>query len=209
MMYNKDYNLSNKSSSKVPIEFEILIASFIISLIIIFFIAVPKYNEVKISKEHIRLIKKNTNLKKEALASLKGFKNGDENTSKSESVKVKSLLLEKNKSELYIANINEIAKSPNSKMEIISLDSVDDNKKNNSDKECSLKKTTINLVLLGEYDNLIAFLDRMEKIIPLINLEKLEVKKNNTINYDEVADSISPDDKVDFTVNITLSFYYM
>ena len=203
MNYTKR-SFPGEANNKIYVEFKIIIASFLLSLVILFFIARPIYMEMKINKDHVELIKKSINLKNEALASLEDFENKNININNREIEKVKSLLLDENKSELYIANINKISKLPDSSMEITSL-LIGETANNISNKENDLKKVTIDLSLTGDYDRLIIFLDRVEKVIPLMNIESLSVEKNDLENYEVVY---NPNERIDVTADIVLSFYY-
>ncbi|MCK4918796.1 MAG: hypothetical protein KAS01_00220 [Candidatus Pacebacteria bacterium] len=197
-------SLPGETNNKIYVEFKIIIASFLLSLVVLFFVARPIYMEMKINKDWVELIKKNTDLKNEALVSLEDFENKNININSRELMKVKSLLSDEDKSELYIANINKISKLPDSNMEIISL-SIGEAINNPPNQGSGLKKVTIDLLLAGKYDRLIIFLNRAEKIIPLMNIESLSIEKNDSENY-EVIDNLNKE--IDVTADIALSFYY-
>ena len=206
MMYNTVHDSSYKRNNNIYIELKVLIVSFLLSLIILFFIAKPIYVEMKTNKDQIGLIQKNITLKNVALASLEDFKNENKNIRNEELIKVKSLLQEEDRVELYIANINKISQLNDSDMEIISL-LIGEAGRASPDREGALIKATISLSLMGEYDKLIVFLGNIEKFIPLVNLESLEIERSDLIN-NEVSDYTSLDEKNDITVNIVLSYYY-
>ena len=206
MMYNTVHDSSYKRNNNIYIELKVLIVSFLLSLIILFFIAKPIYVEMKTNKDQIGLIQKNITLKNVALASLEDFKNENKNIRNEELIKVKSLLQEEDRVELYIANINKISQLNDSDMEIISL-LIGEAGRASPDREGALIKATISLSLMGEYDKLIVFLGKIEKLIPLVNLESVEIERSDLIN-NEVSDYTSLDEKNDITVNIVLSYYY-
>lgn len=199
-----NHGLPSKMNGKIYTEFKIISASFLLSLVVLFFIARPIYMEMKTNKDQIELIKKNIDLKNEALISLEDFENKNININSKELMKVKSLLSDEDKSEFYIANINKISKLPDSNMEITSL-SIGETVNNPPNQGSGLKKVTIDLLLAGKYDRLIIFLNRAEKIIPLMNIESLSIEKNDSENY-EAIDNLNKE--IDVTADIVLSFYY-
>ncbi len=225
-IHNTDHDLPNKESSNLYLQFKVLIVSFLFSLMILFVLARPIYMEMKTNKDQIKLIQKNLDLKNSALASLENFSNEHKNIKNEELIKVKSLLQGEDRAELYIANINKISQLNDSDMEIVSL-SMGEIGKVDSNQEGGLVKATIDFSLIGEYSKLIVFLGKIEKLIPLVNLESLEIEKNdlmddevlvvnlesleiekNDLIDDEVLDYKSLDENIKITANIVLSYYY-
>ncbi|MBW6440966.1 hypothetical protein K0B03_02960 [Patescibacteria group bacterium] len=205
----KNYNSLDNKKGNIPIEFEILIVTFVLSLIIIFFVAVPQYKELKINASHVELIKKNIELKKKAIVSLSNFETEKEVVREDDLMKIKGLLPAEDVSEIYIANINRIAELPVSKMNILSL-GVSGSAKGAANKSFSLRKTTINLSLVGKYDKFLVFLGQMEKIAPLIYVESFSIAPIISDNYIEGQENKTNTNGGDYTVNVdmTLSFFY-
>jgi len=203
-MYSTNHSLPNNKNSKIYIEYQVIIISFCLALLVLFFIAKPIYTETKINRDQLALIAKNTNLKNRALASLEDFENQNKSINNRELMKVKSLFSEEDQVELYIANINKISQLSDSNMDIISL-LIGETGSCFSSQKNDLKQVTIDLSLTGEYDKLMTFLERVERVIPLMNIELLKIEKNDSEN-DIIIDNF--DKGINITADITLSFYY-
>ncbi|MCK4891188.1 MAG: hypothetical protein KAS78_00830 [Candidatus Pacebacteria bacterium] len=216
MKDNKNFNEYENSSSKISIETKLVLLSFVFSLILLFVFVVPKYRQVKILEEQIKLIQENIESKNRVLEQVKDYNQKNKTIREMDLEKFSSLFLEKNNIEKYIADINRIAKSSGSRVNVGKF-LISDPKSVKLPIEnisLDLQSTDISFSVLGDFDNFMSFLDSIEKNVPLMELSSLNIikieNKDLTESKIEHEEDGEADAKTIFVeANVILSFYYL
>ncbi|NOQ68192.1 type 4a pilus biogenesis protein PilO [Patescibacteria group bacterium] len=216
METNKNFNKYGNSSGKIPIETELLFLSFVFSLILIFVFVVPKYRQMEISKEQIKLIQENVESKNSVLEKVKDYNEKNKTIREMDLKKFNSLLPERNNVEKYIADINKMADTSGSRVNIgkFSISNPRFVKSPVRNSSLDLRATDISFSVLGDFDNLMSFLDSIEKNVPLMELSSLNIGKieNEDLTRSKIEneeDGETAAKTIFVEANIILSFFYL
>lgn len=208
-----------KLSGKTSIKTEFLLTALVFSLIIIYILVAPQYKQAKIVKEQIRLNQESVKLKENALMKIKSYNRINQKIEEKDLEKFQNLLQEKNNFESYLANINKIANTSESRVSLGDF-STDKPKPADFPKEeniSDLQTVKISFTVKGSFDNFMSFLDSLERIVPLAELNSLNLR--NITEKDEIGDKakneaeISPEEVIEENIlvesDIEMSFYYI
>ncbi len=213
----ESYNIGEvKSSQKiVSKEMVFLFVSLAVSLIIFFVFSFPEYKKMKVMELEIGLIKDNINYRENTAKKIKNFNEKYKDVKTKDIDKISSLLSDRNNFEEHLANINNSARANG----IL----IDDFLVAESTESDSVFKTVeVNFSAKGVFSNFFLFLDSLEKSIPLTDLNKLKIKKNEI--EDEKIVKTETETKIEegmeegieienvpivLEYDITLSFYYL
>lgn len=216
MEANKNFNKYGNSNGKIPIETELLLLSFVFSLILVFVFVVPKYRQMEISKEQIKLIQENIESKNSVLEKVKDYNEKNKTIREVDLKKFNSLLSERNNVEKYIADINKMANTSGSRVNIgkFSISNPRFVKSPVRNSSLDLRATDVSFSVLGDFDNLMSFLDSIEKNVPLMELSSLNIRKTKRENLTESKIENKEGGKADAEIvfveaAVVLSFYYL
>lgn len=165
-------------NKEIPAETKLSFLSLVVSLIIIFVLAAPKYKEVKIAEVRAGLMEKNLELKEGVIKKIADYNEINKDLSDEDVKKFSKLLPEEDSTEDYIANIGDLAAANKIFISDFSV------RKSSKQTEIATESETlklntaeVSLSLSGNFTDLMLFLGRLEKSVPLMNLNKLEIGK--------------------------------
>ncbi len=213
-MINVKSDTCEKLSGKTSIGTELLLAALVFSLIIVYILVAPQYKQTKIVKEQIRLNQESIELKKSALEKIKNHNKINKELGEKDLEKFKNLLQEKNNFESYLASINKIANTSESRVSLSDF-SIDKPKPADFSEGNvnGLQMVKISFTAKGDFDSFMSFLDSLEKNVPLAELNSLDLR--NITKKDEIKNEaeIKPEEVIEANVlvesNIEMSFYYI
>ena len=214
-MYTDEQIEVHRNPNKgIPMEIKLPFLSLAASLIIIFVFAVPKYKEVKMAEIQVGLIEKNIELKEDVVKKITNYNEINKDLRDEDIEKFSKLLPKENNIEEHLANIGNLA--------IINRVVIDDFSVQKSNKSAKMvvggKTLNLNVVnaefsSYGSFIDTMLFLDCLEKSIPLININKLEIsekeKDKNDKNGENNEEDKGADENVRMGSNINFSFYYL
>ncbi len=217
-MFNVKSDTYEKLSGKTSIGTELLLAALVFSLVIIYILVAPQYKQAKIVKEQIRLNQANIELKKSALEKIKNHNEASKEPEEKDLEKFKNLLQEKNNFESYLASINKIANTSESRVSLGDFSISESKPADFSEGNISgLQTVEISFTAKGDFENFMSFLNSLEKTVPLINLNSLDLR-NITEKDDEVKNEVETETEVKpeevetnilIESNIKMAFYYI
>lgn len=203
-------------SRGIPLETKLPFLSLVVSLAIIFILVVPEYKEAKMTEMRAELMKKNLKLKEDVVKKITDYNEINKDLDEKDIEKFSKLLPKENNIEEYVANIGDLA--------AINRIFISDFSVKRSDKltevvvgsrTLNLNAVEVNFSLDSDFTDLMSFLDYLERNIPLIDVNRLEIstkeKKENDfhIESDAPAENTEIDEKVWIEANINFLFYYL
>jgi len=218
-MINIKPGTCEKLSGKTSIGTELLFAALVFSLVIIYVLVLPQYKQSKIVKEQIRLNQESIELKKTALMKIKSYNRINQKIEEKDLEKFQNLLQRKNNFESYLASINKIANTSESRVSLSDF-STDEPKPAVFSKEeniSGLQAVKIGFTAKGNFDNFMSFLNSLEKSVPLMELNSLSLsnitEKDEAENEAENEGEIKSEEVIETNIfvksNIEISFYYI
>lgn len=200
-------NLNNE----IPIEIKLPVLSLIVSLAIILIFAIPKYKEVKMAEIQVGLMEKNIEMKEDVVKKIINYNEINKDLKDEDIEKFVKLLPKENNIEEHLANIGNLA--------IVNRIVVDDfsvHKSNKSakmvvgGKSVGLKEINAEFSSSGSFADTMSFIDCLERSIPLININNLEINKKEKDKKDkEDEEDEKTDENVRMESNVSFSFYYL
>ena len=197
----------------VPIEIKLPLLSLVVSLAIIFVFAVPKYKEAKMAEIQVGLMEKNIELKEDVVKKIISYNEINKDLKDEDIEKFSKLLPKENNIEEYVANVGNLAIINNIVIDNFSV------QKSNKSTEIVIGGKTLDLNVVnvgfsshGSFVDSMFFLDYLEKSIPLVNINNLEINREEKDKNDENSENDREDKKADEDVyvesKISFSFYY-
>ncbi|MCK5490640.1 MAG: hypothetical protein KAI67_02240 [Candidatus Pacebacteria bacterium] len=189
-----------KHNKKITNNILILVISLMVSCIIIIIFTKPIYNNLKLGGFEIEAKEKSIESREFTLSRVMKIEVNDEY--KTSVKKIEDLVSEGNQYEEYLANIANLANRRNI---IINELQISDTEKKPIEKDVksNFNSEAINVLATGEFSNFINFLEDIEKNMPLMEVNHLEIEKIDK-KTDEVA---SLNSRLSFSVKINY-FYY-
>lgn len=216
MEADKNFDKYGNSSGKIPIEAELLILSFVFSLILVFVLVVPEYKQMKIAEERVKLIQENIESKNSVLEKVKDYNEKNKTIREMDLEKFNSLLSERNNVEKYIMDISKIANTSGSRVIVrgFSISNPRAVKLPAENSSLDLQAVAISFSASGDFDNFMSFLDSIEKNVPLMELNSLNIRKIESEDLTESKIENEEDGEVDAKIifveaDVVLSFYYL
>ncbi len=213
-MINMKSDTYEKLSGKTSIGTELLLAALVFSLVIIYILVAPQYKQAKIVKEQIRLNQANIELKKSALEKIKNHNEASKEPEEKNLEKFKNLLQEKNNFESYLASINKIANTSESRVSLGDFSISESKPADLSEGNISgLQTVEISFTAKGDFENFMSFLNSLEKTVPLMNLDSLDLRNITEKDESKNETEAKPEEAIEASVlvesNIRMSFYYI
>ena len=187
---------------KIPKEFAFLFFSMIISCVVIYVFAAPLYEDSKIKKLEIGVKENNIESRELLLSRVMKIEISDEDKVSVENIeKIKSLVSNRDNYEEYLVNIVEIASDRNI---LINDLKISDYKKVSAKNKANggFNSNVINFSASGGFFNFINFLEDIERNIPLMQLESVEIGEKESENSSIASNSI-----LNFSVKINFFNY--
>ncbi len=218
-MINIKSGAYGKLSGKTSIGTELLLAALVFSLVMVYIFAAPQHKQAKIVKEQIRLNQKNIELKKSALEKIKNYNETIKEPEEKGLEKFKNLLQEKNNFESYLASINKIANTSESRVGLSGF-SISESKSADISfgKISGLQMVEISFTAKGDFDSFMSFLNSLEKSAPLMNLSSLDIsditeKDDESKKEVETETEVKPEEIIETNIliesNVKMAFYYI
>ena len=191
-----------QQKKKIPKEFAFLFFSMIASCVIIYSFADPLYKDAKIKKLETGVKKNNIESRELLLSRVIKAEISDEDKISVENIeKIKSLASNRDNYEEYLVNIVEIATGRNILIKDLA---VSDYKKVSAKSKANgnFNSSVISFSASGGFSNFINFLEDIERNIPLMQVESVEIGKEGSEN-----DSIASSSMLSFSVKINFFHY--
>lgn len=208
------YGNSNRG---IPMGIKLPLLSLVISLVIIFVFAIPKYKEAKMAEIQVGLMEKNIELKEDVVKKIANYNEVNKDLKDEDIEKFGKLLPKENNIEEYVANIGNLATI--NKVVIDGFSAQEANKPTKmvvGGKTLSLNVVNVELFLYGSFIDTMSFLGCLEKSIPLININKLgisEKEKDKNSENSENSENDEEDKGADKNIHmesvISFSFHYL
>ena len=176
-----DRKLKKNISSKVAILFSALV----FSVIIISSLASPEFKRMKLIKLEKEMIDNNLELKRDMIGRIAKFNKTNKDLDEDDLKKIYNLLPDNSSLNKQMAGINKFATSGGNEILIKNFSTSKAktpalNKSQNSEGIPDLKEVYFNLSLSGSFREFASFFDSIEKNIPLINVESLNIMREET-----------------------------
>ncbi len=191
-----------QQKKKIPKEFAFLFFSMMTSCIIIYSFAAPLYEDSKIKKLEIGVKKNNIESREILLSRVMKAEISDEDKVSVENIeKIKSLASNRDNYEEYLVNIVEIASGRNiliSDLSVSNYEKVSAKSKVNG----NFNSSVISFSASSGFFNFIDFLEDIERNIPLMQVESVEISKGESED-DSMASSLM----LSFSIKINFFHY--
>jgi len=189
-----------KQHEKISNNILILVISLMVSCIIIIIFTKPIYNNLKFGGFEIEAKEKSIESREFTLSRVMKIEVNDEY--KTSVKKIEDLVSDGNQYEEYLANIANLANRRNIIIDELQISDAE-KEPTKKDVKSNFNSESINVLATGEFSNFINFLEDIEKNMPLMEVNHLEIEKIDK-NTDEVA---SLNSRLNFSVKINY-FYY-
>ena len=191
-----------QQKKKIPKEFAFLFFSMIASCIIMYGFAAPLYEDSKIKKLEIGVKKNNIESRELLLSRVMKAEISDEDKISVENIeKIKGLASNRDNYEEYLVNIVEIAGGRNvliNDLTVSNYGKVSAKSKVNG----NFSSSVISFSASGGFFNFINFLEDIERNIPLIQVESVEIGKEGSKD-----DFVASSSMLSFSVKINFFHY--
>ena len=175
-------------------DFVFLISSLIVSCVILYFFVAPLYRIYKINLLEIDVKIENVEARKVLLSGIIDSKENNENETYIKNIeKIKNLVYLRDNYEGFLAKIIDISQKRGILIENFSISTAGVDNKNFYSKNVSFSAS-------GGYINLLNFLEDLEKSIPLIHVDSLEIKKSGDSDDEEQSKILN--------ISVKTKFYY-
>ena len=175
-------------------DFVFLISSLIVSCVILYFFVAPLYRTYKINLLEIDIKTKNVEARKILLSSIIDSRENNENETYLKNIeKIKNLVYARNNYEGFLAKIIDISQRRGILVENFSISTAGVGNKDFYSKNVSFSAS-------GGYTNLLNFLEDLEKSIPLIHVDSLDLRKGNDNDDGEQSKILN--------ISVKTKFYY-
>jgi len=188
-----------KQKKKISKEFIILFFSMIVSCTIIYFVIKPMYEDLRFRDLEIKAKEDSIELR-EALF-LRVMEVEINNEYKTSIEKINSLVSTSDDYEEYLANIVDIADRKNILIDKLQVSDEKEILEENDD-NTNFNSKSVDIIASGEFFNFINFLKDIEKNMPLMQIEFIEIDKVNSDNNDYVGLSSI------LTFSIKINYFY-
>jgi len=182
----ENYKIAKIKSSQKIISKEVifLAVSLAVSLAVFFVFLLPEYKKMETVKFEKDLIKDNLKSREKTADKIEDFNKKYKDVEKKDLDKINNLLSDRNNFEEHLSYIDNFAKTNGILINDFTVtetsESDSDSESNNISNDILFEMVEINFSAKGTFSNLVSFLDSLEKNIPLVNLKKLNIKKNET-----------------------------
>ncbi|MCK4892278.1 MAG: hypothetical protein KAS78_06440 [Candidatus Pacebacteria bacterium] len=191
-----------QQKKKIPKEFAFLFFSMIASCIIMYCFAAPLYEDSKIKKLEIGVKKNNIESRELLLSRVMKAEISDEDKISVENIeKIKGLASNRDNYEEYLVNVVEIASGRNvliNDLTVSNYGKVSAKSKVNG----NFSSSVISFSASGGFFNFINFLEDIERNIPLIQVESVEIGKEGSKD-----DFVASSSMLSFSVKINFFHY--
>lgn len=190
----KEDEIENKE--EFPKEFVFLFLSMVISCLIVYFLSAPLYTELKIKKLEIAIKDDNIDLRDALVVLVKKIE--VKKNEKNNIEKIKNLVSTRDNYEEYLLNIIEIANSKNIIISDLKVGGIEEKNVKKDDVEI-YNIGNISFSASGGYSNFINFLKNLEKNIPLLQVNSIEIE-NEGMGDDQISN-------LNYTVEVSFFNY--
>ncbi len=175
-------------------DFVFLISSLVVSCIILYFFVAPLYRTHKINLLEIDVKIRNVEARKVLLSSIVDSREKSENDTYIKNIeKIKSLVYPRDDYEGFLVKIIDISQKRSILIENFSISTAGTENKNFYSKDVSFSAS-------GGYVNLLNFLEDLERSIPLIHVDSLEIRKSGDSEDEEQSKILN--------ISVKTKFYY-
>ena len=173
-----DRKLKKSISSKIAILFSALI----FSAIAVFLLVSPEFERMKLIKLEKEIVSDNLELKKDMIDRIARFNKTNKGLDDDDLEKIYNLLPDDSNLNRQMASINKFATSGGNGILIKGFSASEaknlvSNKSQNNKDVSDLKEAHFDLSLSGSFEEFMSFFDSIEKNIPLIDVESLNITR--------------------------------
>lgn len=184
-----DYNY-RKSKNSILNKIVILFLSLVFSVAVIFILVSPEFKRMKLMKLEKETITGNLKLKRNMINRIVKFNKTNKDLDDNDLKKIYNLLPDDDNFIRQIASINKFAVSGGNGILIKEFSaskakSSVSNKLQNGKNVPDFKETSLNFSFSGSFMEFMSFFDHIEKNIPLIDVESLNITKEKAKNENE------------------------
>lgn len=182
------YDSANRKLKKsVSSKIAILFSVFVLSIIVIFFLVSPEFERMKLIKLEKEMVSDNLELKKDMIDRIAKFNKTNKDLDDDDLKKIYNLLPDDSNLNKQMASISKFAASGGNGILIKSFSASEakssaSNKLTDSEDVPDLKEAHFDLSLSGSFKEFMSFFDSIEKNIPLIGIESLNITRERTNN---------------------------
>ena len=177
------YDSANRKLKKsISGKIAILFSALVLSVAIIFFLVSPEFKGMKLIKLEKEIVNDNLELKKDMIDRIAKFNKTNKDLDDDDLEKIYNLLPDDSNLNKQMASINKFATSGGNGILIkdFSASEVKSpvfNKSQDSEDIPDLKEDHFNLSLSGSFEEFMSFFNSIEKNIPLIDIENLDITR--------------------------------
>ncbi len=207
---------SNFNVEKLPVNYIIFIIAFVVACVAAAYVVAPKYKEIKLKKIEVMLTEKNIESKKLLYSRIvrSAGDSMDDEMYNDNMKKINQMASDRNNYEDYVMNLVELSKSRNLIVGDFSIAGLNKESGNNTNKNPGKEKIVsgkkadfitenISFTAVGGYYGFYEFLKDIEKNIPLLNIDSIEIGAEKEGNEKTQSES-----EIILTYSVKLSYYH-
>ncbi len=189
------YDSTNRKLEKnISSKMAILFSALILSMVIIFFLASPEFERMKLIKLEKEMVNDNLKLKNNLIDRIAKFNKTNKNLDDDDLKKIYNLLPDDSSLNKQMASVNKFATSGGNGILIKDFSASEakssaSNKSRNKGDVSDFKETHFDLSLSGSFEEFMSFFDSVEKNIPLMDIESLNIVREKTKDEESEEES--------------------
>ncbi len=173
---------SRKLEKSISSKVAILFSALILSVVIIFFLVSPEFERMKLIKLEKEIVSDNLKLKNDLIVRITKFNKTNKNLDDDDLKKIYNLLPDDSNLNKQMASINKFATSGGNGILIKEFSASEakssaSNKSQDNEDIPDLKEAHFDLSLSGSFEEFMSFFNSVEKNIPLMDVESLNIRR--------------------------------